>query len=177
MASQDKWVSQSATYVTPGLGDAWNAEAAQRGAEGSQRLREVAEVEPPRQVAEGLAIPQGQPVVVRRRVMSLDGRPVELTDSHYPVSIARGTRLAEPRKIPGGAITLLAELGYPPKHVREEVSARPADSEERQLLGLDEGEWVIVLTRLLSTTGGTPVEASVMTMIARGTRLGYEMDV
>jgi len=177
MANQSGWVSRSATYVTPGTGDAWAAEAAQRNAKGGQLLREVAEVEPPQRIAEDLAVPQGQPVVVRRRVMSLDDRPVELTDSHYPIAIARGTRLAEPRKIPGGAIALLAELGYAPKHVREEVSARPADSEERRLLGLAEDEWVIVLTRLSSAADGTPVEASVMTMIARGTRLGYEMDV
>ncbi|HWO68322.1 MAG TPA: UTRA domain-containing protein, partial [Umezawaea sp.] len=62
------------------------------GAKPGQRLREVAEVEPPREVAEALSVAEGELVVVRRRVMSLDGRPVELTDSYYPVAIARGTR-------------------------------------------------------------------------------------
>ncbi|MCS7479776.1 GntR family transcriptional regulator [Umezawaea endophytica] len=177
MTSQDRWVSRSTAYVTPGVGDAWAAEAESRGAKAGQRLREVGEVEPSRLVAEALAVAEGQPVVVRRRVMSLDGRPVELTDSYYPVSIARGTRLAEARKIPGGAITLLAELGHAPAHVREEVSARPATAEERELLDLGQDDWVMVLFRLVSTADGTPVEASAMTMIARGTRLGYERDL
>lgn len=177
MTSQDRWVSRSTAYVTPGAGDAWMAEAEQRGAKGTQRLRDVAEVEPPRQVADDLAIPHGQPVVVRRRVMSLDDRPVELTDSYYPVTIARGTRLAEPRRIPGGAITLLAELGHVPKHVREEVSARPATVGERELLDLDQEDWVMVLSRLVSAADGTPVESSVMTMSARSARLGYERDL
>jgi DNA-binding GntR family transcriptional regulator len=177
MTSQDRWVSRSTAYVTPGTGDAWAAEAERRGARAGQRLREVAEVEPPRSVAEALSVATGQPVVVRRRVMSLDDRPVELTDSYYPVAIARGTRLAEPRKIPGGAITLLAELGHVPKHVREEVSARAATAEERELLDLDQDGWVMVLSRLVATVDGTPVEASVMTMNARVARLGYERDL
>jgi DNA-binding GntR family transcriptional regulator len=177
MAGQGAWVSRSTAYVTPGSGDAWLAEASERGAKGAQRLREVTEVAPPPGVAEALGIPEGEPVVVRRRLMSLDGRPVELTDSYYPLSVARGTRLAEARKIPGGAITLLAEFGHVPHHVSEEIAARPASAEECLLLDLTDGEWVMVLSRVVSTADRTPVEASVMTMGARDTRLGYEMDV
>lgn len=158
-------------------GDAWMAEAAQRGAKGTQRLREVVEVVPPSGVAEALNLAHGLSAVVRRRLMLLDGKPVELTDSYYPVSVARGTRLAEARKIPGGAITLLTELGHVPRHVREDVSARPAGAEERQLLDLGDDDWVMVLNRLVSTAEGTPIEASVMTMVARDCHLGYELSV
>ena len=82
----DDWVSVSLPYVTGGASDAWAAEAAGRGGSGTQRLRMVSEVTPPRSVAEALETPAGEQVVVRRRVMLLDEKPVELTDSYYPVA-------------------------------------------------------------------------------------------
>lgn len=180
MTSSREWVSISTPYLRPrppGEPDAWAEETAQQGRTGRQRLREVAEVVPPPGVAVALNSPAGEMVVVRRRVMLLDEHPVELTDSYYPASIARGTGLAEPRKIPGGAITLLAELGYRPHHVQEDVSARAPSAEERQLLALGHDEWVLVLSRLVMADSGLPIEASVMTMTANGRQLRYQLAV
>jgi DNA-binding GntR family transcriptional regulator len=104
----------------------------------------------------------------------LDGRPVELADSYYPTAIARGTGLAEPRKVAGGAIALLAELGYEPRHAEEDVYTRPASEDERQALGLTEHDWVLVLIRTLRAENGEPVEVSVMKMNPRSRYLWYE---
>ncbi|WP_158843995.1 GntR family transcriptional regulator [Saccharothrix deserti] len=180
MTSNDTWVSVSTDYVKPrvrGDRDAWTQEAASYGRAGSQRLREVAEVEPPPAVAEALGVSAGESVVVRRRVMLLDGRPVELTDSYYPTAVARGTRLAEARKIPGGAPTLLADLGYELRYVDEDVSAQLATDDEQRLLGLVGPEPVIVLFRVATTTDGRPVEVSVMTMLAAGRHLRYRLTI
>ncbi|BCL15039.1 UTRA domain-containing protein [Micromonospora sagamiensis] len=171
------WLSVSVPYVTPGGSDSWKAEAATAGGVGSQRLVEVAEVVAPAEVAAALDIEPGGTVVVRRRLMLLDDRPVELTDSYYPLAIARGTALAEPRKIRGGAVTLLAELGYRPCHTVEDVYAREPTDAERKALALDGHRWVLGLTRLLTSGGGLPVELSVMTMVAEGRRLRYEMSI
>ncbi|MBM0239835.1 UTRA domain-containing protein [Micromonospora sp. ATA32] len=174
------WLSVSMPYITPPSPeerDAWSVEAARHGGVGTQRLLEVGEVIPAAETAEALQIEPRTPVVVRRRVMLLDGRPVELTDSYYPTSIARGTALAEPRKIRGGAISLLAELGYRPGRVREDVYTRVPDATERSALNLAEGEWVLGLTRLLSTHDGVPIEVSVMTMVPHGRRLRYQLSV
>src|SRR5436305_1117472 len=115
------WTSVSAPYVTPrASGDPWMQEAAQHGRTGTQRLREVLTIPPPPAVAEALDLQPGKPVVVRRRVMLLDNQPVELTDSYYPATIAGGTPLAEHRKIPGGAVTLLASLGYRTRPAQED---------------------------------------------------------
>ncbi|MBW4719641.1 UTRA domain-containing protein [Saccharothrix sp. SC076] len=157
--------------------DAWSQATAGAQRSGGQRLREVAEVPASAEVAEAFGLPVGAPVVVRRRVMLLDGRPVELTDSYYPPSIARGTRLAEPRKIPGGAPTLLKELGYELRHVAEDVSARLATDEEQRLLELEAPEPVILLRRTSSTDDDVHVEVSVMTMLAAGRHLHYEFSV
>ena len=146
-----------------------------QGASGSQQIREVAEVTPPAEVVEGLGIPPGQLVVVRRRVMLVDDRAVELTDSYYPLAVAAGTRLAEAKKIRGGAVTLLAELGYEAGAVQEEVCARPPTMAESAALDLADGEWVIVLSRLTRTTDGEPFEMSIMTMTANGRRLRYQV--
>ncbi|GAA3976139.1 UTRA domain-containing protein [Thermobifida alba] len=167
----------SVDYVTPrarGMADPWSA---QGGGKTSQRLAEVAEVPAPRPVAEAFALAEGSPVVLRRRTMLFDGRPVELTHSYYPVPIASGTGLAEPRKIPGGAPTLLARLGYPPHEVIEDVSVRPATAAEAAELEIAEGHPVLVLFRVTRTSDGTPFEVSVMVMRPEGRHLRYRIVV
>ncbi len=106
--------------------------------------------------------------------MLLDGHPVELADSYYPLSIAQGTGLAENRKIRGGAVTLLKELGYQPRSAEEDISARLPSNEERQMLQLNERDWVLVVLRTLRTADGTPVEVSDMKMTAQGRHLRYD---
>jgi DNA-binding GntR family transcriptional regulator len=122
-----------------------------------------------------LGVPSGELVVLRRRLMLLDEQPVEITDSYYPHWLAAGTALAEPRKIRGGAVTLLAELGHSPQRVREDVEARTASAEERDLLALGGESPVLVLYRLVLSD--RPVELSVMTMVAANRRLRYELTV
>ncbi|MEO3874147.1 UTRA domain-containing protein [Nonomuraea sp. B12E4] len=180
MTDGPSWHSVSMPYVLPrgaGQPDAWAEEAAQHGHAGRHILREVAEVRPPRDVAAALGVQGHETVVARRRTVLLDERPVELADSYYSLAIARDTPLAEPRKIRGGAPTLLAELGYPPAHIEEDVSARPASEEERQLLQLREHDWVLVLFRLSRARDNAPVEVSVMAMAPYGRHLRYHLSV
>ena len=94
------------------------------------------ETAPSDEVSSLLGLSPGETAIVRRRVIELDDQPCELTDSYYPASIARGTRLAEKRKIPGGAVSLLAALGHVGTRVREDVTARMPDSDEREILHL-----------------------------------------
>lgn len=174
------WVGTSVPYLSPratGQADAWSEEAAAAGQSGTQRLREVTTAIPPSDVISALALSPGEEAVVRRRTMFLDGTPVELTDSWYPVSIARGTALAEPRKIKGGAVTLLADLGYSPHEAREEIEFRTATAEEALELNIDSDTPVIALFRTVLTSDGTPFEVSMMTMLPEGRRLRYRLKV
>lgn len=171
-----EWISVSTPYLTPradGTPEPWAEEAREHGQVGSQRLLSVSEVSPPRHVAEALSVPKGEVVVMRRRLMLVDEQPVEITDSYYPLWLAGGTALAEQRKIRGGAVTLLTQLGHQPRLIREEVEARSVGPEERRLLALEGESPVLVLYRLVLSD--RPVEVSVMTMLAAGRRLRYEL--
>ncbi|MGV9339580.1 GntR family transcriptional regulator [Streptomyces sp. NPDC003688] len=178
--SDSDWVSTSMPYLTPhmqGQSDAWSAEAAARGGKGGQRIVHAGEVAASEEVAGLLGLAEGAAVVVRRRVIELDGTPCELTDSHYPVDIARGTPLAERGKIPGGAVTLLARLGHRGVRVREDVTARMPGAEECELLRMAPDEPVLLLSRVTLDDTGRAVQADLMVMPARRQRLRYEMRI
>lgn len=178
MTSGD-WVSTSVPYVTPrraGQADVWTEEAAREGRRGTQRIVGAGEVAAPPEVAAGLGVRAGEPVVVRRRVMLLDGEPVELTDSYYPVDVARGTPLAATAKIPGGAVTLLAAFGFAARHVQEEVYARLAGPEERAALELAVGAPVLCMTRV-TDDGSRAFQVDVSVFSAAGQRLRYDMRI
>ena len=173
-----RWTSSSMGYIAPGeagVAGAWQEEAKARGQVGSQRLVQVAEMTPPDHVRTALQLAPGAAVVVRRRVMYLDERPVELTDSYYAADLARATPLAEPRKIRGGAVAALAELGQTAGRVTENIESRPPTSEEQQALELEAGEWVLALFRTSFNQDGRPMEAAVMTVPARHYHLSYEL--
>lgn len=173
-----EWVSTSMPYVTPskqGAPDPWTAEAAAAGRRGTQRIVYAGEVAADPEVAALLGQVEGDTVVVRRRVMYVDDEPCELTDSYYPAHIARGTALGGAAKIPGGAVALLAQLGYAGASVREDVTARMPSEEERQALHAGDREPVLCLTRLTLDRHDHPVQVDTMVMRAQFARLRYEL--
>jgi GntR family transcriptional regulator len=175
-----EWVSTSMPYLTPreaGQLDAWGAETAARGRRGSQRIVHAGEVAAPSDIAALLGIAEGEDVVVRRRVMYLDDVPCELTDTYYPTHIARGTRLAGTAKIPGGAVSLLAEMGHTGARVQEDVTARMPSDEERATLGTGAQEPVLELTRVTLGGNDQPIQVDRMAMPGHLQRLRYEMRI
>ncbi|WP_207947163.1 UTRA domain-containing protein [Actinomadura sp. 7K507] len=138
-------------------------------------MREVGEMAPPPEVSAALGLVDGTSAAVRRRTIMLDGRPVELADSWYPTAIAGGTALARHGKIKGGAVTLLADLGFTVHEAREEIEVRAATVEEAAELALPDGAPVIVLRRTCLTVEDVPFEASVMVMAPEGRRLRYRL--
>ncbi|GHD99011.1 GntR family transcriptional regulator [Streptomyces alanosinicus] len=178
--SDSTWVSTSMPYLTPrqkGQPDAWGTEAAARGGKGSQRIVQAGEVLASDEVAALLGAAEGETVVVRRRIIQLNDLPCELTDTYYPVSIARGTRLAEKGKIPGGAVTLLAELGHVGTRVCEDVTARLPSAEEREVLQLAADEPVLKLSRVTLDSKDRPIQVDIMVMPAHRQRLRYELRI
>ena len=135
------------------------------------------EVPAPAGVAALLGVPEGATVVERRRLIYLDGDATEVTDSYYPVGIARGTPLAGTAKIPGGAVTLLASLGHTGHRVREEVSARMPTPAEREWLNLGALDPVLCLTRVTLDSQGQAFQVEVSVFRAAGQRLRYELGI
>ncbi|MFD0211093.1 GntR family transcriptional regulator [Streptomyces hirsutus] len=178
--SDSTWVSTSLPYLTPrekGRPEVWASEAAAQGGKGTQRIAYAGETTPPEGVAKLLELPAEETAIVRRRVIELDGEPCELTDTYYPARIARGTRLAEERKIPGGAVTLLAALGHVGVRVREDVTARMPSPVERDLLRLGPDEPVLHLSRVTLDGDDRPFQADMMVMPALRRRLSYEIRI
>lgn len=165
-------------YVTPraaGDTDAWTEEAQAGGGRGGQRILHAGEVSAPAEVARMLGLPDAALVVVRRRLIELDGEPTELTDTYYPADIAAGTPLAGTAKIRGGAVTLLAALGHVGVRVVENVTARMPRDEEREQLRLGAGEPVLHLARTTYGAADRPIQADVMVMPAGRQQLRYEI--
>lgn len=178
--SASSWVSTSMPYLTPrqsGQGDAWSADAAAQGRRGTQRILYAGEVAAPAEVALLFELAEGAAVVVRRRLILLDDQPNELTDTYYPVDIARGTGLAGTARIPGGAVTLLAALGHVGARVREDVTAGTPDDDEREILRTAPGEPVLRLTRVTLDHDDRPLQVDRMVMPALRQRLRYEMAI
>lgn len=168
----------SASYVTK-VGDqsrvSWRTEAERLGMRGEQILAHVGNVGAPDDIAHLLGVEVGTTVIVRRRVMILDEQPVQLADSYYPVTVAQGTELAEPRKLTGGTVAALERRGLQLGDFEEQVSARMPTQEERHGLRLAEGVPVLTLIRTTYTIQDEPVEASLAVLAADRHTLNYRL--
>ncbi|MEV2275053.1 GntR family transcriptional regulator [Nocardiopsis sp. NPDC049922] len=140
----------------------WMSQARARSQRGSSRLLFVGESVPPRAIAEALGIAIDEPVIERHQILSLDDEPAELVWNFYPMSIARGTPLERKVKIRGGAPTLLAELGHPPREHTDQVSVRLATTEEFVALELPDDVPVLRTLRVVHSDDARPVEASIL---------------
>lgn len=161
----------------PGTGDAWTEEAARAGRRGTQRVVHAGEAAAPATVAAMLGLTDGATVVIRRRIIELDGEPTELTDTFYPAPIAAGTALAGTAKIRGGAVTLLASLGHIGVRVVENVTARMPSADEAAQLRLDAGEPVLQLARTTYDAADRAIQADLMVMPAGRQQVQYEIRI
>lgn len=166
-----------ADYMAPaGSGEPyrWLTEAAEHGTEARSRLLEVAETEPPADVANALNLAEGGHALLRRQILLIDEEPVELVMSYYPLDIARGTPIMDRRRIRGGTPTLLAELGYPPRLSVDRVSARVPTQEQHQALQLPSSLPVLRTLRVVYSDDERPIEATVMVKAGHLYELEYE---
>lgn len=161
----------------PGQPYRWTTEAAGRGQQGSNQILHVGEAPAPKRVAEWLGVESGSPAILRTRLGLLNGEPAELTHSYYPAELARGTRLADRRKIRGGSPTLLAEMGYPPREQVDEVAARPATTEEYELLEIPGDVPVLEIFRIVYSDDRRPIEVTVLVKPGHLYKMGYHLPV
>ncbi|WP_225821351.1 GntR family transcriptional regulator [Streptomyces naphthomycinicus] len=168
-----------AAYLTPaepGMPYRWLTEAAKLGTTTHSTLLDVREVAPPADVTAALGISGSETAVLRYQILSIDGEPVEMVKSYYPADIARGTAIAEKRKIRGGTPALLAELGYPPRLSVDRVSARVPTQEQYRALSLPSD--LPVLRTLRVVYGGDqerPIEVTVMVKAGHLYEVQYEI--
>ncbi|MET9145585.1 GntR family transcriptional regulator [Streptomyces sp. NPDC004042] len=158
----------------PGEPYRWLTEAAKLGSRAHSTLLDVRESNPPADVRAALDLADGEKALLRHQVLSLDGEPVELVKSYYPMAVARGTAITEKRKIRGGTPALLAGLGYPLRLSVDRVSARVPTQEQFQALALPSDLPVLRTLRVVFSDDDFPIEATVMVKAGHLYELQYE---
>ncbi|GAA0422892.1 hypothetical protein GCM10010357_50380 [Streptomyces luteireticuli] len=161
--------------AAPGQPYRWITEAERRGVRARSRLLDVAEVRPPADVAAALNLAGDGTALLRSQILLFDDEPVELVKSYYPLDIADGTPMTQHRRIRGGTPTLLAELGYPPRHSVDQVSARVPTQEQYTALAMPSDLPVLRTFRVVYTDGERPIEASVMAKAGHLYELQYDI--
>lgn len=171
---------QPAHYIAPsgpGQPYRWLTEATKRQQRGKYRMLEVAEVMPPIEVARAMRLEEDGTAMLRSRIGFLDDQPAELVHSYYPIELARGTRLADRRLIPGGSPTLLQEMGYPTRSQDDAVGARPATTEEYEALEIPRDVPVIEVFRIVYSDDDKPIEVTLLTKPAHRFKMGYHIEL
>jgi GntR family transcriptional regulator len=158
----------------PGEPYRWLTEARTSGPPARSELLEVAEAVPPGDVAEALGLPDGGAALLRRQILLIDDEPAELVMCFYPLDLARGTALAERRRIKGGTPTLLSELGHPPILSVDRISARIPTREQYETLKLPGDLPVLRTLRTVYSHDRRPIEATVMIKAGHLYELQYE---
>lgn len=148
----------------------WITEAAKQC-----RILRVAEVAPPAQVRDALGLAPDATAALRQRLLLLDEEPTELVWSYYPMDLARGTALLDPRKIKGGSPTLLTDLGHPPREMIDRVSCRPPTEEEFVALDLPSEVPVLRTFRVVRSDNAKAVEVTVLVKAAHLHELLYRV--
>lgn len=140
----------------------FNAEAAAQGRRAHQVLREVLEATPPPEIAERLQLAVDAPAVTRSFLFVVDDTPMQLVSAYYDPAIARGTRLAEPRKIKGGANAYIENPDGPIARrivqFIEDIDVRMPYPSEMEELEIPQGVPVARVTRTAYDPAGEPLE-------------------
>lgn len=122
-----------------------------------------------------LRIAAGDEILVRERLMSADGQPVQLTTSRLPRALTAGTAIEHKDTLPGELNARLEETGHQLHHFVERVTSRLASDDESTTLRLSPGSPVLAITRTAYDSNGTPVETNDMVLVADRYELIYEL--
>ncbi|MFB9427813.1 GntR family transcriptional regulator [Streptoalloteichus tenebrarius] len=126
--------------------------------------------------AELLQIAEGDSVLRRERIMSADGRPMQLATSQLPRSITHGMQIEEEESGPGGTYARLEEAGHHLSHFVEEVAVRMPSAAEVETLQLLPGTPVFAITRIAyAGSPAKPVELNDIVLAGDQVRLVYEI--
>ena len=153
--------------------DAWISDAADQELRAGQSIA-VAIDEAAAEVASRLQIAEGELVVVRRRIRTINGLPHNANDTYYPMDIAQGTAIMDPADVTQGTIALMRDLGYVQTRYRDDLETRMPDPDEADRLQIPPGVPVLVQYRTGYTEDGRPVKLTITTWPGDRTSLIYD---
>lgn len=128
--------------------DAWVSDIQAYGHTPGQTI-EVSVVPATAEIAEYLRVGEGERVVVRRRLRTVNGRPFNRSDSYYSMSLTgQVPEILDPADVTQGVIALMAERGIEQTHYEDRLRWRPPTPEEAQTLRLGPGVSVLIQARI-----------------------------
>ncbi len=130
-----------------------------------------------RPIARRLGLAEHDPVTRTRYLLTADGHPVQLATSHEPTALTEGTPVALPEEGPyagRGVVERMKAAGITVDDIVEEISVRPALTQEAATLSLPPGASVLVVERA-HRAGGRAVEVSDIVIPADRYRLRYRL--
>lgn len=145
----------SADYLTGQ--QQWRDVLSRQGHTGGQRIREVAVVTPPPEIAALLGLGDDDAVLVRRRLMLIGDEPAQIADSYYPHRLVEGTPIAGSEPVTAGLLRSLEAAGVTLDRAEERWTTRMPTPSEASLLRLRPGVPVLRILQTLYDTSGTAV--------------------
>ncbi|MFD3718369.1 GntR family transcriptional regulator [Streptomyces sp. NPDC058674] len=145
-----------------------------------EQTQSVSLVPAPPLVAAAHGLPEGAEVYARARLVKEGDQPTHTLTSYYRPEHVEGTRIVDPSPGPagrGGGFRVLYDAGYEIDHMREELFARVATSDEASQLQLAPREWVVELHRTTYTADGTVVEFAIGLHAATRFAWAYDFQV
>jgi len=136
-------LASAARVIVPPEGEALDCQHARAGQDAAREL----------------SIEPGSPVIIVRRVLRLEGRPVAVDDITLPGDLFPGLNLDVLRGWQGSIYCLFeSRFDLTMLHAREKIRAVLADSAVAETLGIDEGSPLLSVERVAFTYGERPVE-------------------
>ena len=154
-------------------GSSYAEELTEAGLSPRTELVRWGEEVPTEEIAEILRLTPEDTVLVRKRHMFADEKPVQLAISHIPIQVSGGTDIAMPDTGPSGMYERLARLGFRPVRFSEDIEVRGASTEESLFLDIAEGQPVFQILRTAFDAEDRPVEACLNVLAALRWRLTY----
>lgn len=133
----------------------------------------VSTAAPPPRIAEHLGLGAGEEAVIRKRLMWASDVPIQIATSYIPMRYAGSAAIAEPDTGPGGIYRRLAQRGYGPVTMVEDIEVRGATQEEARFLGIATGEPVFEVLRTAVDAADRRVKTCTNVLAAKQWRLTY----
>lgn len=132
-------------------------EVDKQGREPGVRYIDVKQLAPPPEIAGALEVDEGEEVILREHILLSEERPVGLSDSYYPLWVARGTILMRNGRVEGGTHAYMRTKGHQLHEFLEELRFRLSTPYEREVLN---AEHVACTIRTLWDTDGRVLQVT-----------------
>jgi DNA-binding GntR family transcriptional regulator len=122
---------------------------------------DVALVQATPDIASRLQLEERTVVVARRRIRLINGQPVNINDSYYPLDVVKDSPIMSPEDVKVGTNQALADLGYPQAWARDQIFIRMPTPDQIHRLNLGPGTPVGVHYVTGFTADNRPVRCTV----------------